>query len=118
MTTANIDRLAAHGTAAFATGPIAGLPGGRIGDELRHLLTVRNGFFLYDDALLVRGSGHGRDDLEQWNAQDNWRGHYGGLADDAFFFAENGFGGQFAIAGDGVIAFDPETGARHIVATT
>jgi hypothetical protein len=79
--------------------------------ELSELLTLRNGFFAFESALRVFPSGSavaGRS-LEEWNAGPAWRDAYGGSADGALFFAEDAFGGQFAIK-DGTIArFDPET---------
>jgi len=48
--------------------------------------------------------------VELWNDPDLWRSSYDGMADAAFFFAEDIFGGQFARSREGVVSFDPETG--------
>lgn len=85
--------------------------GGEREAELLELVTLRNGFFAFESALHVFPSGPAVAgwSLEDWNAAPAWKDAYGGLADGALFFAEDAFGGQFAIK-DGTIArFDPET---------
>lgn len=56
--------------------------------------------------------------LELWNSRSLWRGLYGNLADGLVFFAEDAFGGQFALASDHVVVFDPETGATKRIASS
>ncbi len=56
--------------------------------------------------------------LETWNAADGWRAAYGGMAKGLLFFAEDVFGGQFALRGDDVCTFDPETGDLARMATS
>jgi hypothetical protein len=53
--------------------------------------------------------------LESWNERDLWRGRYGGMADGLLFFAQDTFGGQFAMSAAGIVSFDPETGAVTLI---
>ena len=84
-------------------------------EELRHLVTVKNGFYTFESALHVfpasaiapeRG-------LDEWNSVSLWRHAYGNLTDGLFFFAEDLFGIQFAVLANRVYTFDPETGKRQ-----
>jgi len=43
----------------------------------------------------------------------NW---YQGLTDGLFFFAEDAFGGQFAIRNNDIVSFDPESGEIELLA--
>lgn len=104
--------------ASAATGPPPVAPGaagtaGRLGGELAELLAARNGWYAFESALHVFGSGSAPDDattLEEWNAPRTWRDAYAGLADGFLFFAEDAFGNQFAIRDETVHTFEPETG--------
>lgn len=81
--------------------------------DLSDLLTRSNGFFAFESALHVLPSGPapiGTMSVQLWNDADLWRGSYGGAAEDLLFFAEDIFGGQFALSAAGVVSFDPETG--------
>lgn len=83
--------------------------------ELAALLSERNGFYAFEGALHVfpfveSSSAEGSTGLEAWNESDLWRNWYHGLVDGMLFFAEDAFGGQFAIRGDEVVSFDPESG--------
>ena len=89
-----------------------------LGTELTALLARANGFYAFESALHVRPSGGGGQDLADWNEQTLWRDAYGGLADGLLFFAEDVFGGQFALASGGVVAFNPETGERTATANS
>lgn len=51
--------------------------------------------------------------LEAWNNHALWKDEFDGLADEVFCFAEDVFGVQFAVEGDKIVTFDPETGDRH-----
>jgi hypothetical protein len=83
----------------------------RLASELAELLEARNGFYAFESALHVFPSGTASTTtLEDWNAPDGWRETYAGMADDLVFFAEDVFGGQFALRGEEVCTFDPETG--------
>ncbi|MFG2935181.1 hypothetical protein [Streptomyces sp. NPDC048282] len=85
------------------------------GDAIRHLndlLSRRNGFYAFESALHVfpvGGAGLPGRSLQEWNDHNLWINSYGGLISRALFFAEDIFGGQFAVAGDAVHRFDPET---------
>ena len=54
--------------------------------------------------------------LESWNSDNLWRKDDGDLAQNCLFFAEDIFGGQFCIFNDKIYSFDPETGAKELVA--
>lgn len=92
--------------------------GENVARQLIQLLAIKNGFYAFEGALHVlpdigippeRG-------LLDWNAGTSWRKDYAGMADNAVFFAEDAFGVQFCIQGDGVSTFDPETGAFATIA--
>ncbi|MEV8226691.1 hypothetical protein AB0P41_11620 [Streptomyces sp. NPDC079167] len=92
-------------------GPIFGGAAG----HLEILLTEMNGFYAFESALHVFPSGEpglpGRS-LEEWNSNLLWRESYGHLMPEMLFFAEDVFGGQFAVARDNAVYFfNPETAA-------
>jgi hypothetical protein len=82
-----------------------------IPQELLGLLTARNGFYAFSDALHVFHAGSVPDslDLESWNNPKLWRYNYGSLADGHLFFAEDVFGGQFSLHGPDIVYFEAET---------
>jgi hypothetical protein len=91
------------------------------GVELATLLSWRNGFYAYESALLVRGSGNTPPprDIAAWNDRDAWLSQYDDFnCGQMLFFAEDMFGNQFAIASGRVVLFDPETGDSEQVAPT
>jgi hypothetical protein len=97
----------------FVDGPPRVVPRGRVEAELAELLGERNGWYAFESALHVFGSGPGGRDhttVERWNDPATWVSHYDGMADGYLFFAEDVFGSQFAIRDDTVVTFDPETG--------
>jgi len=109
-TGARLDRLLSIAGPAlgFAQPEVTGLPSG-LGDLLRRT----NGFLAFESALHVLPSGpvsDGTMSVQLWNDPDLWRSSYDGMADGLFFFAEDIFGGQFALGSQGVVSFDPETG--------
>lgn len=81
--------------------------------ELVEMLSLRNGFYAFGASLLVRPLGDGSCPfpVERWNGADLWRDCYKLDLPDLYFFAEDVFGGQFALTEDEVVSFDPETGA-------
>ncbi|MFD7908668.1 hypothetical protein ACFV4G_41315 [Kitasatospora sp. NPDC059747] len=88
---------------------------GSFANSLDALLVEMNGFYAFESALHVFPSGEaglpGRS-VEEWNSKSLWRDSYGHLMPDVIFFAEDVFGGQFAVARDGVVySFNPETAA-------
>ena len=90
----------------------------KIEAELRELLTAKNGFYAFEQALHVlpsqsMGESNG---LDSWNTPGLWISNYGGLAEGCYFFAEDIFGVQFCIRSDGIFTFDPESGALEAVA--
>lgn len=89
------------------------LLGGPDSRNLQALLDVKNGFYACESALHVFGVGTTPQEysLEGWNAPDLWRCDYQGSADGMLFFAEDIFGEQFAMKEEGIVRFNPETGA-------
>src|SRR6185312_2296640 len=75
---------------------------GSLGAELAGLLARVNGFYAFESALHVLPSGGGGQDLAGWNDGALWRDAYRGLADGLLCFAEDVFGGQFALVDDQV----------------
>lgn len=93
------------------------LAGGLAG-ELEGLLKKKNGFFAFESALrvfphLTSVESFG---LADWNADGLWKNDYMGLADEALFFAEDIFGGQFCIKNGVICSFDPETAGFEDIA--
>ncbi|MCS0600071.1 hypothetical protein NX794_02295 [Streptomyces sp. LP11] len=91
---------------------------GRIGSELNSLLGRVNGFYAFESALHVfpASSTENSTDLQIWNASGFWRDAYDDMAEGYLFFAEDIFGGQFAIKEEVIYSFDPETGESSPVA--
>lgn len=77
------------------------------------MLEAKNGFVAFESALHVFGTCNVAGDysIDEWNAQDLWRSHYGDLVDGCFFFAEDVFAMQFAMKDNVIWSFDAETGA-------
>jgi hypothetical protein len=89
--------------------------------ELAELLSARNGFVAFESALHVfpvDPAVAGETTLVQWNSLELWRNHYDDLGDDVLFFAEDAFGGQFAIRNEAIECLDPETGDFTRLATS
>lgn len=83
-------------------------------------LRVKNGFFAFENALLFRplrtcGNVQG---IIEWNSAEGWRAVYGSLIAGVVFFAEDIFAVQFGVSAGGVVSFNPETGALHVIAET
>jgi hypothetical protein len=89
---------------------------------LSGLLARRNGFYAFESALHVFPSGQplvaDEPSSESWNSLDLWRIGYDEMALGLHFFAEDIFGEQFAIRGDEIVRFNPETGECHYHAGT
>jgi hypothetical protein len=113
-----VDELLTH-----SSGPLVdALSPVRLGgsSELGAMLTGRNGFYAFESALHVSpsttaGAEHGGD---AWNAPGLWRDAYGTISEQQWFFAEDVFGGQFAVGPAGVSVFDPETGSSKPMASS
>ncbi|CAN7142846.1 SMI1/KNR4 family protein [Acidovorax sp. LjRoot38] len=94
---------------------------GELPDELIQILSKKNGFYAFEEALHVfswddsisQGQILG---LQAWNEKTLWRDWYQGLTEELFFFAEDIFGGQFALKGREVVSFDPESGEIEFLA--
>ncbi|MBI5533113.1 MAG: SMI1/KNR4 family protein [Deltaproteobacteria bacterium] len=81
--------------------------------ELSELLTKRNGFFAFENALLVLPA-TGSDEIPgigEWNSVTGWRQYYPASPPGTVFFAMDAFSSQFGIAEDGAVErLNPETG--------
>ena len=87
--------------------------------ELTRLLTARDGFLAFDDALAVfpvRAPSR-RVDLERLNNGD-WTAGYWHRCEGLFFFAADALGDLFALADDKVVRFVTETGVTEPMADT
>ncbi|QGX41856.1 SMI1/KNR4 family protein [Permianibacter aggregans] len=93
---------------------------GRRATELLCLLQKKNGFFAFESSLRVFSSVKSSQSysLADWNSELLWRREYGDCVEDALFFAEDVFGGQFCIRNDEIYCFDPETGEFSYLANT
>lgn len=87
--------------------------------ELCGLLNMKNGFYVFESALHVfpAQSTPSAMGLDRWNSSGCWRSTYGELVKDCLFFAEDIFGGQFALKPGGVFQFDPETADQEFIAS-
>lgn len=102
--------------------PLVGHTGPLI-EELIQILSKKNGFYAFEASLHVFSY---RDPipnsnvlgLQAWNEKTLWRDWYGGLTDGLLFFAEDIFGGQFAIRDNEIISFDPESGEMVALANS
>lgn len=88
--------------------------------SLEGFLADKNGFFAFESALRVFPTvtselSYG---LDEWNAAPLWKTTYGPLAEGLCCFAEDVFGYQFVLRGDGVGLFDPETADVRPVAAS
>lgn len=94
--------------------------GGHGANQLVELLHERNGFYAFEGALHVFPSNCANSespmDLERWNMDFLWRSEFGSAADGLLFFAEDVFGEQFALSSGSVWRFNPESGAREVIA--
>ncbi|MEU3270346.1 hypothetical protein ABZ639_05840 [Saccharomonospora sp. NPDC006951] len=126
---AAIDNLCAAGV------PVLGKPAEPIASpdvserllgELAYVLSRGNGMYAFDSALHVfpsvsaRGAGAFGDvvGVGEWNDPGLWIGDYDSQADGMLFFAEDFVGSQFAVRGDEVVLFDPETAETEVLASS
>jgi hypothetical protein len=114
----SLRRLVSLSSGALSVSKISGIPSGRVGRELTEVLEERNGFYAFESALLIRGSGDTESSLSAWNSEGAWRSHYGDIARGLYFFGEDLFGTQFAIDGDAIVSFDPESGERQVLGSS
>jgi len=75
------------------------------------LLTQKNGFYAFDNALQVFSDVPtlSEESVLRWNLPDYWKHHYGPLAPVGVCFAQDVFGNQFIWNGE-VYYFDAESG--------
>lgn len=86
--------------------------------QLDDILNIKNGFQAFECSLRFFSADPcflGRE-LNSWNDSKLWIDKFDGMADDAVFFAEDVFGGQFCIQGEEIKIFDPETGEMEFLA--
>jgi hypothetical protein len=84
------------------------------------VLQERNGCFIFESALHIFPAGEIRSgyDLASWNGDSAWRSAFTTMAEGCLFFAEDVFGGQFAIRQESIGRFDPETGNFERISDT
>lgn len=102
-------------------GPTSVAIPGKLGSQLSSLLRVRDGFYAFESALHVFPSEptlEGARSLTDWNDPEGWRQRYEDMAYGLFFFAENVLGDQFALSGEEIVSFSPETGEREALASS
>lgn len=92
-----------------------------LGAELFQMLTSKNGFYAFEQALHVLPTASDVTDtmtLEDWNSDTLWRSAYDDLTKDLFFFAEDIFGDQFCLAAKhkGIFRFYAETAEKTVIA--
>lgn len=109
---------------SIASAPIVSLPpsdlarGDLTGDprvrELAEMLALRNGFYAFESALHVfpstDSSSLAQMGIQAWNDHQLWRNWYEARTDGLLFFAEDILGVQFAIRGNDIVTFNPESG--------
>ena len=83
------------------------------------LLVERNGFFGYENALLIRPLSSCGDVLGvlEWNDANAWRRMFRADLAGHLFFAETAFGEQFSLTEDAVFVFDPEVAEFNFFAS-
>lgn len=113
-----VDRLVALGSGPLAVEPFSSdnvpMP------QLVSLLAACDGFYAFESALHVFPSKSTpiERSVVEWNEPDLWRHAFSELTGEWWFFAEDAFGGQFAIGSDAAVSvFDPETGEFASVAS-
>lgn len=81
-------------------------------EELRQLLTAKNGCYGFVSALHIFPwqATESEPGLQRWNQPELWIEAYQDMARDALFFAQDIFGVQFCLRQEGVFSFEPETG--------
>jgi hypothetical protein len=94
---------------------------GELFQELTQMLSMKNGFYAFEGALHVFpwcnfSQKENVIGLQAWNEKKLWRDWYQELTDGLFFFAEDIFGGQFALRGDEIVSFEPESGEIEFIA--
>ena len=104
-----IDQLVGIASAPIFPRPsrLTGLP-----SSLSQLLAAKNGFFAFENALLVLPSAGNKaiPGIPEWNQSTSWRRHYPKLSSEILFLALDAFSCQFGIDTAGkVYRLDSET---------
>lgn len=124
MTIEKLISIASSATAATVMSNISA-PSVQVGSEsfqeLVQMLSAKNGFYAFEGALHVlpwidTPMQEHVIGLQAWNEKGLWRDWYQGITDGLFFFAEDIFGGQFAIRGNEIVSFEPESGEVEVLA--
>jgi hypothetical protein len=87
---------------------------------LTNLLSVKNGFFAFENALLIFPSKPYQTipGLIEWNLESKWRRYYDHLQSNIIFFAEDLFSCQFGLTPKNIIRLEPETGEITVHSTS
>ena len=90
---------------------------GKLANELKDMLALKNGFYAFESALHVLPIGQSQHmTLEKWNSKELWVCHYDNFIKNTVFFAEDIFGCQFCIHNEQIFSFDPETAELEYIA--
>jgi hypothetical protein len=91
---------------------------GSLVGELLEMYQNKNGFYAFESALHVYPAQSCLPEigLDNWNASDNWKKFYNGMADELMFFAEDIFANQFCIKNNNIYCFNSETAELELLA--
>ncbi len=85
--------------------------------QLIQLLSQKNGFFCFEQALHVYPLHSAKNqNIIDWNQDEGWRKNYLNLAKHIVFFAQNIFGNQFGFDDGMIVVFNPEQGTLEKMA--
>ena len=117
----NVDRLISIAGKPLRTGGALSLDGpmasSALANDLIGLAKRKDGFYAFESALHVLPFASTTElGIVDWNDDSVWKYEYNGAADQLLCFAEDVFGAQFAIAGEAIVRFDPETGMSEEIA--
>ncbi len=84
------------------------------------LLMRSNGFYALEGLLHLFGAcaAPPNHSLRAWNAPDGWRASWGRLTEGLTFFAEDGFGDQFAYRGGKIVRLKTLAGGIEVMQAT
>ncbi len=110
--TENIKKLVAISSSSIAHALVAIEERLVVEQLVGHLLSLKNGFYAFESALLVRplSSTNVPSGVIEWNDPSGWKSKFDADLSTETFFAEDVFGEQFSIREKGIVKFNPETG--------
>lgn len=89
-------------------------------NEYINLLSMRNGFYAFESALLIYPSQNTKNIIGayNWNTQFNWHKNYNLSRQKYIFFGSDIFSEQFTLSHKGIEKFNPETGEMTYLSAT